>query len=131
MNRQDMHREYEELHSRSPLDHHGCLILWLGGMIVFSTIGLFEYLSIRELLIQAIPSVLVYAIILLFVAFIISAVGIFRWRQWGVNGMVSAVFLSFCLRFITQLDDMKVIVTLLVSLGIMYYFISPRWQDFE
>jgi len=115
--------------SRETKERGGCLTYGLAYMTLIA-ITLIYFLPQT---ISAFPGFKI--VIISFVVFqIISIIGIWLWKKWGVWGFAVVTLISPVTNYLNTASVLQAFLSLIFSLStilLLYLFVKPKWQFFE
>lgn len=111
----------------------GCLTFWLGVQALFTGIAAIYFLNVLGQLGRVrSPGLGLYLLILaaLIAGMIACLIGIWRWKRWGVYGIVAISIASFIAEFIFSTPTLNITDCLQPIVGnlILYYLIHNQWD---
>lgn len=109
-------------------EQHGCLVIWLIGMVLFGIFSAYQWTTIMPQLEQLYPTWLVYTALGLMLLEISAAVGVLTRKRWSVYLLVAALLASFILRAVMGILSETSLVALGLSAIILWSFIRPNWR---
>jgi hypothetical protein len=116
-------------------EHSGCLTLWVVVQALFTGFAAITFLGILGQFSRIRSTGLMVFVLILGViiaGWIVSLIGIWRWKRWGVYGAVTISIISPISEFIfatpsfTMLDCFQPII----GNAILYYLIHNQWDHF-
>jgi hypothetical protein len=111
-------------------ERSGCLTFWLGANAVLAVIALVVIVGVaRES--QSFLNPLVFWGTILMPAFIVSLVGIWNWKRWGVYGLAAVIILSSGVQQIVNYKPFENLAAMIVQLAILYVLVRGQWTAFE
>jgi hypothetical protein len=122
-------------HEPTSTEHGGCLTLWLvvqGLGTVYAAIllmGVFSQVSRARS-----PALTIYvAIVTVFIiGTIASLIGIWRWKRWGIYGIVAVSIFSPITEFIFATSSFSLLDCAQPFVGnlILYYLVHDKWDHY-
>ncbi len=111
--------------------------VWLTAVLVLilvvNTFTSFLYITHPNLLVELYPkatSSVIYFLSILAIANIVLAIGIWRWKKWGVYGIYITIFTAFMVNLYIGLDMASALPGLV---GAVFIFLTTRktWPYFK
>jgi len=114
-------------------------MLYLVVMGIFSAIALIVLIAavvslFNRMATRTVPWYYVAGMILavaLFVVILTSLWGIWKWKRWGVYGLVGALIGSVFIKTFLASVSASDCVAPFIQLGILYVLVHDRWDEFE
>ena len=112
-------------------DRGGCLNLWLGASALFSVLGIFLILGLRDDLGRRGYGFLFFLSLVALVVVLVCVYGIYQWKRWGVYGLVATSFINLAFSVLAGIATATSCVSPFVQVAILWYLVHDKWDVFE
>lgn len=112
-------------------EHGGCLTAWLVVSALLSIVAVVALLGVADIANQIGRGWIVYLFLGLVVVQVISIVGVFSWRKWGVYGLIITIIASSVVQIIGGIATTRDYVAPFIQLALLYYLVNKKWEYFD
>lgn len=115
-----------------PRKRGGCLTAWLAFLMLANLLLAIQYLiagSVARQAIPVLPAWIVPLMGLLALANCVFAIGIWKWKRWGLYGFIGSSLAAFVVNLMTT--GFVLALLGLVGVGILAFLLRPVWRHLE